>query len=178
MVKEFWQIELDEDSKPKSAFTTRYGQYQFTRLPFGLATAPAAFQSLMDQVLAGLNHEKLMVYIDDILVFSETFEEHIETLNETFKRLHAAGLKTNPAKCDWSRTALAFCGHIVNQEGISTDPEKIKAVIDMPLPSCVKEVETFIGKAVYYSTFIEDFANVAKPLFLLKQKSVKETDFP
>jgi len=173
MLKGFWQIPLSEESKSKTAFTTVFGQWQFTRLPFGLASAPAAFQSIMNLVLSGLNWIHCMAYIDDILIFSETYEHHLETLNLVFDRLRYANLKLKVAKCEWARTELLYLGHVVNSLGIQADPKKVEAVKKLPPPRCVKDLETFVGKVTYYAKFIPDFSNIAKPLFDLKKKRKK-----
>jgi hypothetical protein len=170
LAKGFWQIGLDEESKEKTSFTTTFGQFQYKRLPFGLATAPGAFQKVLETVLAGLVWTKCLVYIDDILVFSVTWEDHLSTLSEVFQRLIKADLKIKLKKCEFARTECLYLGHILNSGGISPDPEKVSAIKELTPPTCIKEVETFLGKVGYYGRFIDHLSTIAKPLFDLKKK--------
>lgn len=170
LVKGFWQIGLEESSIPISAITTPLGLYEFTRLPFGINSGPGIFQSIMMQELRGLE-ANVMVYIDDILVFTPTFEKHLEILQEVFVRLERANLKVSPKKCEFARTELIYLGLIINSKGISTNPEKVKAVEDLPEPKDVKDVQSIMGKLNYYAHFIPDFAKVARPLNLLRRKN-------
>jgi hypothetical protein len=172
MVKGFWQIPLDDASRDKTGFTTHFGQYRFNRLPFGLATSPSAFQHIMQLVLGDLNWAQCMVYVDDILIFSETFEEHLAAIQLTLERLHGANLKVNLKKSDFARSELLYLGHTVNAQGISVDPEKVKAVDSMREPESVLEVESALGKFNYYGRYIDNFAEIARPLFNLKKKNV------
>ena len=172
LAKGFWQIALHPDSKDKTAFNSVFGQYQFKRLPFGLSTAPSAFQNSLNSVLAGINWVKCMVYLDDILIFSKTFEEHLETVKTVCERLANANLKIGLPKCEFARTECNFLGHVLNSQGISPLPEKVSAVKDMPYPECTQQVETFLGKVGYYGRFIDHLATIAKPLFALKKKRV------
>ncbi|HMB90929.1 MAG TPA: reverse transcriptase family protein, partial [Rhodothermales bacterium] len=169
--KGFWQIKLEENSKGRTSFTTVFGQFQFTRLPFGLATAPGAFQNAMNQVLAGINWVNGIVYIDDILIFTETFEEHLEVLARVLSRLIAADLRVKLTKCEFARTECHYLGHVLNSQGVMPDPEKVEAVKSMPYPTCVRHVETFLGKVGYYGKFIDHLATIARPLNNLKKKN-------
>jgi hypothetical protein len=170
LAKGFWQIALDDESKQKAAFTTIYGQFQYRRLPFGLATSPGAFQKVMNTVLAGLNWVQCMVYLDDILVFSSTFEQHLATLEKIFQRLLKANLKIKLSKCEWARTELNYLGHVINSEGKMPDPKKVSAIKELEPPKNVKDVMSFLGKVGYYHKFIQDFSNLAYPLNQLKRK--------
>ena len=138
----------------------------------GLATAPGAFQETMSAVLSGLNWIHAMVYVDDILIFTPIFDQHLEVLDDVFQRLIRADLKVKLNKCEFSRTELKYLGHILDSAGIRPDPAKISAVEAFPPPTTLKEVETFLGKAGYYCRFIKDFSKVAHPLFHLKKKTV------
>ena len=173
LAKGFWQIKLDEDSKEKTAFTTIFGLFQFKRLPMGLATAPGAFQEAMATVLAGLNWVHAMVYLDDILIFAPTFEEHLKILRDVFERLEGAGLKVKLSKCEFARTELRYLGHVLNSKGIRPDEGKVAAVQSFPPPRNLKELETFLGKAGYYCRFIKNFSKIAYPLFKLKKKDAE-----
>jgi hypothetical protein len=171
LTKGFWQIGLTEETIPKTAFTTVFGQYEFTRLPFGLNSAPAIFQSVMRETLAGILD--VHVYIDDIIIASATFDHHLETLDTVLGRLEDVNLKAKLQKCEFARTELLYLGHIINSCGISTDPEKVSAVRDLPEPTCVHDIEVFLGKVNYYSRFIPEYSKVAKPLFDLKRKEAQ-----
>jgi hypothetical protein len=171
MVKGFWQIALDEESQEKTAFITPFGQYQFKRVPFGLMTSPSIFQGFMDQMLHGYNWECANVYVDDVLIFSATFDEHITQMDQIFDRMRKANMKAKLKKCEWARTELLYLGHIINRQGILVDPAKVEAVTSMPPPTCFKDIETFFGKANYYAKFIPDFSEKAKPLLDLKKNA-------
>ena len=168
----YWQIGLDEDAKQKSAFCTTSGLFQFKVMPFGLTNAPATFQRLMERILTGLQWETCLVYIDDIIIYSKTFEDHIEHLAEVFRRLKCADLKLKPKKCNIFKRQVSYLGHIVSKEGISTDPSKTKDIDEWPQPSTVTEVKRFLGLCSYYRRFVPDFATVAKPLIVLTEKNV------
>ena len=118
----YWQVKLKDSDKEKTAFSMPFGLYQFWVMPFGLCNAPATFQRLMEAVLAGLHWSTCLVYLDDILVFSETLEEHFDKLRDVFERLRRAGLKIKPEKCHIFRKEVQYLGHIVSKKGIATDP--------------------------------------------------------
>jgi transposase InsO family protein len=173
LAKGFWQLVLDEESRPKAAFTTIYGQFQYRRLPFGLSTSPGAFQKVMNSVLAGLNWIQCLVYLDDILVFSATFDAHLAALEKVFQRLRRADLKIKPKKCEWARTELHYLGHVINTKGKQPDPEKVRALAEIKAPQCVKDIECFLGKVGYYQKFIPEYSDKASPLNKLKRKNVE-----
>ena len=166
----YWQIEMEESSRPKTAFATHQGLFEFTRMPFGLCNAPATFQRLMQVILAGLEWKCCFVYLDDILVASRTFEEHLAHLVEVFSRLRKAGLRLKPKKCAFLRDEVAYLGHIISQEGIRPDPAKVHKVRTFPVPTDVTTLRQFLGLASYYRKFIPGFAKVASPLHDLTKK--------
>ena len=133
-------------------------------MPFGLTNAPTTFQRLMESCLGELHLNWCIIYLDDIIVFSRTPEEHLHRLKAIFNKLEAAGLKLKPSKCDLFKQQINYLGHVVSKEGVSTDPKKIKAVTELPQPSTVTEVRSFLGFVSYYKRFVSNFSKVGKPL--------------
>ena len=168
----YWQIGLEESSKAKTAFITQDGLYEFQRMPFGLHNAPATFQRAMQEVLRGLNWKFVLCYLDDVIIFSSSFSEHMDHLKQVFDRLRAAGLKLQPKKCTFGQTEVKYLGHIVNKDGVATDPAKLQTVKDYPTPAKVEEVRSFLGFVGYYRKFIKDFCKIAEPLTNLTRKDV------
>ena len=169
----YWQLGLAEGAKEKTAFTTGSGLYHFNVLPFGLCNAPASFERLMERVLSGLHWKICLVYLDDIIVYSNSFEQHIERLQQVLDCLNAAGLKLKPQKCRLFKTEVLYLGFIVCAEGVKSDPEKVQKVRDWPVPSNVTEVRSFLGLCSYYRKFVPNFSEVAVALFDLTKKNVK-----
>lgn len=167
----YWQVALDEEASQKSTFVVRNGLYRWKCMPFGLCNAPATFERLMEKVMAGLQWDILLIYLDDIIVLGKSVTEMIERLRVVFARLGQAGLKLKPSKCHLFRQSVAYLGHIVSTEGVATDPQKVQAVADWPVPRCVKDVRSFLGLASYYRKFIRGFAGIASPLHALTEKS-------
>ncbi|KFD60069.1 hypothetical protein M514_10279 [Trichuris suis] len=165
----YWQVELTDRAK-KTAFITHDGLFHFNVMPFGLTGAPATFQRLMERVLAGLKWNSCVVYLDDIIVFSRSADEHIERLARVFQRLRAAGLKVNASKCRLFRKEVQFLGNVVGQDGIRPDPSLTEKVRNFPVPQCLAEIQSFVGLASYYLKFIRGFAEIAKPLHQLAEK--------
>ena len=163
----YLQVEMEETDQAKTAFTTPLGLFEYTRMPFGLMNAPATFQRLMNTVLGDLNLSEVLIYLDDIIVFSDTIEEHIARLDRVFTRLREHGLKLKPSKCHLLVERVRYLGHIVSKEGIATDPEKSDAVEGWPVPKTVKDVRSFLGFTGYYRRFIPRYASIARPLFEL-----------
>ena len=148
----------------KTAFTTPYGLYQFRVMPFGLANAPATFERMIERVLAGLHWEICLIYLDDVIIFSETFEDHLVRLHQVLTRLKDAKLKLSPSKCKLFRSQVEYLGHIVSKDGVGTDPKKIDAITAWPTPTCPREVRSFVGLCSYYRRFVKGFADIARPL--------------
>ncbi|KFD60577.1 LOW QUALITY PROTEIN: hypothetical protein M514_27243 [Trichuris suis] len=166
----YWQVELTDAAKEKTAFITHDGLFQFNVMPFGLTGAPATFQRLMERVLAGLKWSTCLVYLDDIIVFSLTAEEHIEHLAQVLSRLQEAGFKVNSRKCKLFSKEVCYLGHIVSEKGIEPDPSLTEKMRTYPVPKCLTEVQRFLGMASYYRKFIKNFAAIAKPLHQLTEK--------
>ena len=148
---EYWQVPIAEQDKEKTAFRTSSGQlFEFNQVPFGLCNAPATFSRLMDQVLAGLHWETCLFYLDDIIVFSSTWEEHLARLREVFERLRHAKLKLGAAKCTFAAKEVSYLGHRVTEGGLLPDPSLLAAIRDIPPPKTATEVRSFLSLAGYY----------------------------
>ena len=158
----FWQVPLGEKSRPYTAFTTNFGHYQFRTMPFGLVGAPACFSRLMREVLKGLDF--LDAFMDDIIVFSASFEDHLMHLEELFKRLKNARLHVKPSKCLLGFQSLEYLGHIVGHGSCSPMEDKVAAIRETPFPSTLKELLSFLGSLGYYQRFIKSYAELTAPL--------------
>ena len=169
----FWQVELDEESRPATAFRTRWGQYQWRVGPMGLMRMPATFQRMME---LAVGHDALwvfaLVYIDDVLIYSRTFEEHLEHVELVFSRLAASGIKMKPSKCHFAQQQVKFLGHIIHQGGREVDPGKVAAIAKVPLPASITEVRSFLAMASYYRQYIPHFSDRSEPLNNLLRKDV------
>ena len=170
----YWQVKVHPGSREKTAFITHQGLYEFRVMPFGLTNVPAVFQRLMQGVLAGLNPPEgpdfVSVYLDDVIVFSWTLDDHLHHLSLVIDRLAGAGLKLKPSKCHFISQRLQYLGHLLTPEGIRPNPDRIAAVRNYPTPTSVKGVRQFLGLASYYRRFVKNFARIAQPLHALTQK--------
>ena len=163
---------MADGDREKTAFSTPDGHFQFTVLPFGLCNGPSSFQRLMAVTLSGLQWQTCLVYIDDVIVFSNTFDEHLLRLEEVFCRLSQSNLRLKPSKCFLFKQEVEFLGHIVTPHGVGTDPTKVAKVVDWPAPTSTQEVRSFLGFCGYYRRFIKNFSLVAAPLYsLTREKS-------
>ena len=173
----YWQIRMNPESVEKTAFVTPQGLYEFRVMPFGLTNAPGVFQRLMERVLARLNPEDgpdfVVVYIDDVLVFSRTLEEHLEHLRCVIQRIQEAGLKLKPTKCHFIRKEVEYLGHMITPEGLKTNPRLVAAVERFPRPQNLSEVRRFLGLSSYYRRFIPQFSQIAQPLHALTRKGAE-----
>ena len=161
----YWQVELRETDKAKTAFQVgSLGFYECNRMPFGLCNAPATFQRLMERCMGDLNLRDCLIYLDDIIVFSSTFEEHLERLQAVFMNLEKHNLKLKPTKCEFFKKSVTYLGHVVSAEGIHVDPAKTEAVRNWPIPKSTKDVRKFLGFTGYYRRFVKGYAAIARPL--------------
>ena len=164
----YWQVEMSEESIPYTAFMVGpLGFYECVRMPFGLTNALATFQRLMESCLGDLHLKYCIIYLDDIIIFSKTPEEHVERLAQVFEKLSSAGLKLKPSKCEFCKPRIEYLGHIVSKDGIEVNPKKIEAIVKWPRPKTVTQVHSFLGFCNYYPKFIYKFAQIAKPLHKL-----------
>jgi hypothetical protein len=158
----YWQVPLREEDREKTAFSVGVNHYEFTVMPFGLTNSPATFQRMMRTILKGV--KECLVFLDDIIIFADTWEEHHLILEEVLGRIRAAGLKLKRENCQFGKSSVKFLGHVVSAQGTEPDPEKVKAVQDFPTTTSASEVQCFLGMASYYRRFVNDFASIAAPL--------------
>ncbi|KAL0416543.1 UNVERIFIED_CONTAM: Transposon Tf2-12 polyprotein [Sesamum latifolium] len=167
----YWQLRIEEGSISKTAFRTRYGHYEFVVMPFGLTNAPAAFMSLMNKTLQPFLDQFVIVFIDDILIYSRSPKEHEQHLRTVLQILREKQLYAKFSKCEFWMEEIAFLGHVVSKEGVQPDPAKVRAILEWEPPKNVSEVRSFLGLAGYYRRFVKDFSVVAKPLTNLLKKN-------
>ncbi|CAA7014461.1 unnamed protein product [Microthlaspi erraticum] len=168
----YHQIPIDEADVRKTAFRTRYGHFEFVVMPFGLTNAPAAFMRLMNDVFREYLDVFVIIFIDDILVYSRSQEEHATHLRLVLEKLREQKLFAKLSKCSFWQREMGFLGHIVSAEGVSVDPAKIEAIRDWPRPSSATEIRSFLGLAGYYRRFVKGFATMAQPMTKLTGKDV------
>ncbi|XP_024164159.1 uncharacterized protein LOC112171166 [Rosa chinensis] len=166
-------LEIREEDIPKTAFRTRYGHFEFVVMPFGLTNAPAAFMDLMNRVVRPYLDKFVIVFIDDILIYSKTQEEHAYHLRIVLQTLLDHQLYAKKSKCDFWLTEVKFLGHVISTAGLSVEPSKVEAVVNWEQPQNVTEIRSFLGLAGYYRRFIQDFSKIALPLTKLTRKGAK-----
>ena len=167
----YLQMELEEESKPYLTINTLHGLYQYQRLPYGVASAPALWQRAMDQVLQGL--PGVQCYLDDIIITGKSQEEHIRSLDKVLQRLEEYGLKANQKKCTFLKDSVKYLGHTISAEGLHQSPQKVKAMAELPAPENVGQLRSFLGMVQYYARFLPDLATLLALLHHLLQKEVK-----
>ena len=173
LAKGFHQIEVHPDDIHKTAFTTNSGHYEWTRLPFGLCNAPATFQRLMNYILADYVGKICFVYLDDIIIFSTSLQEHLNSIKLIFERIRTANLKIQLDKCEFFKKETEFLGHVVSANGVRPNAKKIEAVKNFPIPKTPTKIKSFLGLAGFYRKFIKDFAAIAKPMSNCLKKGEK-----
>ncbi|GJV06586.1 putative reverse transcriptase domain-containing protein [Tanacetum coccineum] len=169
----YHQLRVREEDIPKTAFRTRYGHYEFQVMPFGLTNAPAVFMDLMNRVCKPYLDKFVIVFIDDILIYSKNKQEHAEHLKLILELLKKEQLYAKFSKCEFWIPKVQFLGHVIDSQGIHVDPAKIESVKDWASPKSATEIRQFLGLAGYYRRFIEGFSKIAKPMTKLTQKKIK-----
>ncbi|KII68714.1 Retrovirus-related Pol polyprotein [Thelohanellus kitauei] len=160
----YWQIPIVEKDKAKTAFATPLGFYEFNVMPFGLKNAPATFQRAMESIFSAVNSNNILIYLDDIVIYSNTEEEHLNALNDIFKVIRGSGMKIKPQKCSIFKPEVKYLGYLVGRDGVKVDPEKSKVVRAWKKPANEKELLKFLGFCNYYRHFIKDYAELEKSL--------------
>lgn len=174
----FYQVEMDPADVHKTAFNVENGHYEFLRMPMGLKNSPSTFQRVMDNVLRGLQNEVCLVYLDDIIIFSTSLQEHVINLEKVFKRLRESNFKIQMDKSEFLKLETEFLGHVICKDGVKPNPNKIIAIQGYPVPKTPTEIKRFLGLLGYYRKFIPDFARLTKPLTqcLKKGSKINPTD--
>ena len=169
----YWNIPVKIEDRFKTAFVTFDGLYEFKVMAFGLSNAPSTFQRYIQKVLSDLLHRCAMAFLDDIVIFSKTFEEHLEHLKLVLNRIRQYNLRLNRKKCKFLCEEIDYLGHKVNKQGIMPNTDKVRAVTEFPVPRKIKDVQSFLGLTGYYRPFIERYAFIAEPLTTLLRKNTK-----
>lgn len=161
------QVPVAEKDRPKTAFFTPFGLLEWNRMPFGLCNTPSTFQRLMQRIFGHQQGQSLLLYLDDIVMFSSTVQQHLQRPEAVLGRLQQEGLRANLSKCAFFQPEVRYLGHVISANGVFTDPSKIEAVAKCPPPKTVSELWSFLAFASYYHYFVESFAKLAAPLHRL-----------
>jgi hypothetical protein len=171
----YHQVRIKSEDIHKTAFRTRYGHYEFVVVPFGLTNAPATFMCLMNNVLSKFLDKFVLVFIDDILIYSKNKEEHEEHLRLVLQVLREHQLYAKFSKCDFFQKQIHYLGHVISEEGVAVDPDKIRSIMEWPTPKDVSDIRSFMGLAGYYRRFIKGFSKIGCPITALQKKGAKFT---
>ena len=169
----YYQIELDPRDKEKTAFNTPWKKMQFLRLPQGAQNSPATFSCLMETVFKDMKGEELLIYMDDLIIFSDTIDEHMKKLRKVLSKLRAANLKLKPTKCEMFKREVEYLGHLITAEGLKPQKKKIEAIEKFPVPTNVKELMTFLGLSSFYRKYVKMYSEHARPLYALLKGNKK-----
>lgn len=167
----FHNIKVAEKDRPKTAFSTHSGHFQFISLPMGLKNSPAIFQRVMNLILSGFLNKFCFIYVDDVIIFSKSESEHLDHLEKILQRLKDAGFKVKLSKCQLFKKSLNYLGYQVSTRGLAVDPAKVAAVQNFPRPACIRDLQAFLGLVNYFRVFIDQFAKTARPLYSLLKKT-------
>lgn len=170
---DYHQIRVAPEDEFKTVFRTHHGLYEFRVMPFGLTNAPATFQSIMSQIFASLLRKHVLVFMDDVLIYSKSLEEHVLHLTQVFQILDNHHFLVKLSKCEFAKQELDYLGHTISIQGVATEPTKIQAIAKWPVPSTVKELRGFLGLTGYYRRFIKHYGILSKPLTALLKKGVQ-----
>lgn len=173
LAKGYHQILINNEDREKTAFVTPHGLYEFIRMPFGLKNAPATFQRLMNEILRDFINKICVVYLDDILIFSTSIQEHMKAITDIFKVLETNKLKIQIDKCNFMMKETAFLGHVITKDGLKPNPDKISTIQNVQVPKTEKQIKSFLGLTGYYRKFIRDYAKVAQPISKYLRKDTK-----
>ena len=173
MVMGYHQIEMAEEDRAKTAFSTKQGHWEYKRLTFGLKTAPATFQRMMNVVLSGLTGSRCFVFLDDIVVYAKSLADHDAKIRQVFDRLRESNLKLKPEKCEFLRKEVSYLGHVISENGVLPDKTKTKVIEEFPTPQTLKQLKSFLGSMSYYRRFIPGFSGLASPLHKLLKKDAR-----
>ncbi|EPS59216.1 hypothetical protein M569_15593 [Genlisea aurea] len=174
LLQGFYQLPLRESDRPKTAFKTTFGHYQFRVCSMGLSNSPSVFQRVMNQVFSRLINKSVLIYIDDILIFSKTKEEHLRHIREVFETIRREHLSVKRSKCYFFKQELKFLGHIISKDGIKPDTEKVEAVKNWTTPKNQGDVRSFLGLTTYFKRFMKGYAKIAAPLMELTKDVYKK----
>jgi hypothetical protein len=173
----YHQIRMRPEDEEKTAFKTHHGHFQFRVMPFGLTNAPATFQCIMNLVFAPFLRKFVIVFLDDILVYSDSCEKHLQHLQLVLDKLRGAQFYAKLSKCSFGQTSIQYLGHIISDQGVATDPEKTSVMEQWPIPTTITELRGFLGLTGYYRKFVQNYGIITKPLTqLLAKKGFRWTE--